>query len=199
VATAVLILATGGLCVGCGRLSGPPTTATGTTPLPGGVSLPNPRRYGGRSNLATNPGFETTTAPWQPYGSASIVRVTSAARYEGRHAALVVAGSTAPYGVQLAGFVGFPAAGSTYVVSAWLRSPERPKRVAVILVGYTAKGAAQTLVQQHRLIKGRWTHVAVHGRVRGSSLQSLTLAYVVERSIALGDRFLIDAVVIRSH
>jgi hypothetical protein len=184
---------------GCGRLSTVTSTSRGRTnaattsrePVP---PLRNPNQYGGLDNVLPNPSFEHGTAPWSPIGGA--LQLTNATSRVGRTAVRVVASKAQAYGLQDLGALAQPAVGDRYTFSAWIRSADRPKRVALALqVRDETKPnrLPEILGQTTWLVTRAWRHVTVAGRVRRFAT-TLDIAVSVQNSIALGDAIFVDGV-----
>ena len=200
-AAVALILAAAS--VGCEQLASPPssrtaTSATSRTRQEQTVTLPYQKRYGGTANLIFNPSFERRISPWAPAGNESLLQLTRKTHRYGAASVRVVATTTYPYGIQLAGAVGSPGLGDAFRLSTWLRAAGRPKKITLRLLAYGPRPQVQMVAQRDVIVGTKWVRVSLGGRIRDANRDSLTVTIVVQKSIAIGDAFFVDGVLLTS-
>jgi len=153
----------------------------------------NPFRYGGSANYFTNPSFETQIAPWQAWGSNSLVEITKGVHKIGRASARISARAGAPYGILDANVVSVPARGDRYVFSIWVRSGDRPKKLSVVLQGSRPGAPALVLARASPTVApGAWHQITIEGRVKRRHVSGVDAYVLVLSSIGTGDAFFAD-------
>jgi hypothetical protein len=94
------------------------------------------------SNLVTNPGFETATTGWSGYSSATLTRVAGG-HSGGFCAELAGPATTAAFGINDSPNVvtSTPAAGTSYTITAWVRSAAHQGKAQIKIREYAPSGA----------------------------------------------------------
>lgn len=122
-----------------------------------------------RTNLITNPSFETNTTDWSAQGTGAVIaRTTSKQRY-GAYSLQVTTGTTANGGTRYAGTLNLTAS-TVYAISAWVYAPTGKQfRLSVSTTGgaflatktFTGVGRWQwvTLIYQESASTARYVYV----------------------------------------
>lgn len=115
-----------------------------------------------RTNLCTNPNFETNTTGWSAVGSAVLSRTTSTP-YKGTNSLLV---THTPTGIAGASFSYTPTNGLSYAFSAYVRNTAGTTRNMNVVItwngGTTATGTATSVAS------GSWVRLSVIGTAPNS-------------------------------
>jgi hypothetical protein len=137
--------------------------------------------------------FEDGVSGWNSWGGAT-VRLTRSDVMQGNAAASVSTSSPVPYGIASSPAVGYPRQGDRYTVSAWVKSADRPKEIAVRLVEVGGDAPPEFSAEALRRITRRWRSISASGFVQRVDRGALHVSIAIEHSIGANDGFLIDGV-----
>lgn len=185
------------LCSACAKLSPPPAKVK---PHKAKSIARDPNQYGGAANFVNNPSFERTLEPWTPYSPSSYARRGDTASRTGIAAAGVVALGASPYGLQYVGVVASPSYGERFIFSSWVRSIDRPKLITLLVesLGPSNAQSPEIIVKKRFPIDKRWRRFRVTGTERRRDRTLVVVAVFVDRSVAAGDGFLVDDVLLKN-